>query len=87
MTLSRSPSSRLASSIALASRVKAKRACLATPLASLVDMSGALVMIGAEAMTRVSLRLQIGHPNCQMWILGHPELGVIEDMLIKNESD
>lgn len=86
MTLSRSPSSRLASSIALASRVKAKRACLATPLASLVDMSVALVMIGAEAMTGVFLHLQIGHPGCQMWILGHPGLGVIEDML-KYKSD
>lgn len=85
MTLSRSPSSRLASSIALASRVKAKRACLAMPLVSLVDMGGALAMIGAEAMTGVSLHLQIGHPGCQMWILEHPELGVIEDVL-KNKS-
>ena len=87
MTPSRSPSSRLASSIALASRVKAKRACLATLLASLVDMSGALVMIGAEAIAGVSLRLQIGHLGCQMWILGHQGLGLIEGMLIKNKSD
>jgi hypothetical protein len=86
MTLFRSPSSRVVSSIALASRVKAKRACLAMPQVSLVGMGGALVMIGAEAMTGVSLHLQIGHPGCQMWILGHPGLGVIEDML-KYKSD
>ena len=87
MTPSRSPSSRLASTIALASQVKVKRACLATLLASLVDMSGALVMIGAEAIVGVSLRLQIGHPGCQMWILGHQGLVLIEGMLIKNKSD